>query len=193
VAILVFDDVEVLDFAGPFEVFNVASELMRPSPFCVFAVGISSQPILARGKLVVTPRYSIGECPRPDILVVPGGQGTRPLLKHEGLLRWIAERAAEAELCLSVCTGALLLAGAGLLKDRSATTHHGAWELLGALSPTTELLRDRRYVDTSARIITSGGISAGIDMSLHVIERLLGSNTRTMVEEEMEYGRFAGR
>ncbi len=115
VAILVFDEVEVLDFAGPYEVFNVASELKKPSPFFVLALGVSPGPVLARGRLPVTPRYTIADCPRPDILVIPGGSGTRPLLGHEALLRWIAESAANAELCLSVCTGALLLAAAGLL------------------------------------------------------------------------------
>ncbi|HET7839542.1 MAG TPA: DJ-1/PfpI family protein [Rectinemataceae bacterium] len=191
VAILVFDEVEILDFAGPYEVFSVASELLRPSPFFVFAVGLTTQPALGRGRLMVTPRYSIADCPRPDILVIPGGQGTRPLLRHEALLAWIAGCAEGAELCLSVCTGALLLGAAGLLKDRAATTHHGAFETLAALSPSTELRRDRRFVEATPKIITSGGISAGIDMSLHVVERLLGAQSRAMVEEEMEYGRFA--
>jgi transcriptional regulator GlxA family with amidase domain len=188
VAILVFDDVEVLDFAGPHEVFTVAGDLLKPSPFYVYEVGLSSAPILARGRLLVTPRYAIDFCPDPDILIVPGGLGTRPLLKNERLLAWIAERAAKVELLLSVCTGALLLAKAGLLAGLEATTHHGAFELLAALSPSTRIVRDRRFVESSERIITSGGISAGIDMSLSVVERLVGEKAKETVVEEMEYG-----
>jgi transcriptional regulator GlxA family with amidase domain len=188
VAILVFDDVEVLDFAGPHEVFTVAGELVRPPPFYVYEVGPTGAPVLARGRLLVTPRYSIDACPKPDILIVPGGYGTRPLLKHGKLIEWIAEKAGEVELLLSVCTGALLLAKAGLLEGRSATTHHGAFEQLAAISPTTQILRDQRFVQGSDRIITAGGISAGVDMALFVVEKLLGEGARAMVAEEMEYG-----
>ena len=188
VAILVFDDVEVLDFAGPLEVFTVAADMIRPSPFYVYEVGLTSSPVLTRGRLLASPRYSIENCPSPDILVVPGGMGTRPLLKHERLLAWIAERAAASELVLSVCTGALLLARAGLLIGLEATTHHGAFDLLAELSPSTRIARDKRFVESSDRIITSGGISAGIDMALHVVERLVGAKAREIVVEEMEYG-----
>ena len=190
VAILVFDDVEVLDFAGPHEVFSVAGDLVRPSPFYVYEVGLGGFPIIARGRLVVKPRYSIADCPDPDILVIPGGMGVRPLLKDERLVEWIAERASKAELTLSVCTGALFLAKAGLLAGLGATTHHGAFEHLAILSPSTRIEKEERYVEGSGRIVTSGGISAGIDMSLHVVERLLGPAARRTVEEEMEYGNW---
>jgi len=188
VAILVFDDVEVLDFTGPHEVFTVAGDLIRPQPFYVFEVGVSTAPVLARGRLLVSPRYAIDACPAPDILIVPGGLGTRALLRHERLLAWIVEASAKAELLLSVCTGALLLAKAGLLAGLEATTHHGAFDLLAALSPSTRVNRVNRFVETTERIVTSGGISAGIDMSLHVVERLLGAQARATVVEEMEYG-----
>jgi transcriptional regulator GlxA family with amidase domain len=188
VAILVFDDIEVLDFAGPHEVFSVAGDLVRPSPFYVYEVGLELAPVLARGRLVATPRYSIANCPDPDILIVPGGMGVRPLLKHAVLSDWIVRKAAGAELALSVCTGALLLAKAGLLLNMRATTHHGAFDHLALLSPTTEIVRDERFVEGSEKIVTSGGISAGIDMSLHIVERLLGPKARAVVEEEMEYG-----
>jgi transcriptional regulator GlxA family with amidase domain len=188
VAILVFDDVEVLDFAGPHEVFTVAGDIIRPAPFYVYEVGSTGSPVLARGRLLVSPRYSIDDCPDPDILVVPGGMGTRPLLKDERLLAWLAGRLPRVELMLSVCTGALLLAKAGLLAGLEATTHHSAFDHLAALSPDTRIVRDARFVESSDRIITSGGISAGIDMSLAVVERLLGEAALSMVVEEMEYG-----
>lgn len=190
VAILVFDDIEVLDFAGPYEVFNVASELVKPVPFYVYNVGISDRPVLGRGKFTVTPRYTIDDCPQPDILIIPGGFGTRPLIKHEKLIAWIAAQSNKVELLLSVCTGALLLAQAGVLAGCPATTHHGSYDRLAELSPTTQVIRDQRFVQSSSKIITSGGISAGIDMSLRVVENLLGSEALASVVEEMEYQWF---
>jgi len=188
VGILAFDEVEVLDFAGPYEVFNVAAHTASPSPFTVFSLGIGEKPILARGQLSMTPRYSIETCPQPDILVVPGGFGTRALLKHDKLIGWIAAQAERVELLLSVCTGALLLAKAGLLDGLPATTHHTAFDHLAHLSPTTKIRTDERLVQSSARIFTSGGISAGIDLALHVVTRLCGEDLAASVREEMEYG-----
>ncbi len=187
VAILVFDDVEVLDFAGPYEVFNVAGEVQKPPPFYVYAVGISDRPALARGKFTVNPRYTIRDCPQADILLIPGGYGTRPLLKHEGLIAWIQDQAGKVEWLLSVCTGALLLAKAGLLAGCPATTHHGAFDHLQRLSPTTRIVRDQRFVEASPRIMTAGGISAGIDLALYMVEKLAGPEAHAAVLEEMEY------
>lgn len=187
VGILVFDEVEVLDFAGPYKVFNVASESANPSPFYVYTVGIGGQHVQARGRLIVTPRYSMETCPQADLLIVPGGFGTRPLLKHERLISWIAEQAEKVELLLSVCTGALLLARAGLLKNAPATTHHTTFDQLKQLSPTTSIVKDRRFVQSTPKIYTSGGISAGIDLALHMVEKLAGPDVHAAVVEEMEY------
>jgi transcriptional regulator GlxA family with amidase domain len=190
VAILVFDDIEILDFAGPYEVFNCASECTSPTAFYVYNVGISNQPVIGRGKFTVTPRYSIENCPQPDILIIPGGFGTRPLLKHENLLSWIADQSQKVEILMSVCSGALLLAQAGLLKDSPATTHHGAFQQLQSISPSTQVIKDQRFVQASERIYTSGGISAGIDLALFLLEKLAGPETRAAVIEEMEYQWF---
>lgn len=187
VAILVFDDVEILDFAGPYEVFNDAGELTNPTAFNVYNLGISNQPVIGRGKFIVTPRYSIDDCPQADILIIPGGFGTRPLLKHERLIDWIANQSKKVEYLLSVCTGALLLAQAGLLKNCSATTHHGAFDHLQQISPTTKIIKDQRFIQASDQIITSGGISAGIDLSLFMVGKLIGLETREKVAAEMEY------
>ena len=187
VAILVFDDVEILDFAGPYEVFNVASQTTTPPAFFVYNVGISHRPAIGRGRFIVTPAYTIDDCPQPDVLIIPGGYGTRPLLKHEKLLAWLHVQSTKAEWLLSVCTGALLLAKAGLLKNSEATTHHTAFQELKDLSPTTSIVEDRRFVQTSSRIMTSGGISAGIDLSLHMVEKLVDLETRVAVVSEMEY------
>ena len=130
VGIVLFPDVEVLDFCGPFEVFAVTGRQVSPGAFEVFTVGKTREAIAARNGLSVNPRYSLEESPAIDLLLVPGGYGTRPLMHDQALLEWIRHRAAAAELVLSVCTGALLLAKAGLLTGLSATTHHAAIDLL---------------------------------------------------------------
>jgi len=188
VALLVFDDIEILDFAGPYEVFNVASETTRPACFYVYNVGLSLRPVIGRGRFTVAPQYSIDNCPQADILVIPGGFGTRPLMKHEGLIAWVRDQSTKVEWLLSVCTGALLLARAGLLADARATTHHTAYKELKAISPSTTVVEGERFVQVSPSIMTAGGISAGIDLSLHMVEKLAGRQSRAATEEEMEYG-----
>ena len=183
VQVLIFDDVEVLDFAGPFEVFGVTGLRSGPAPFRVQTVGLSNAPIRARGGLTVRPRLSIDEATRCDVLVLPGGLGTRREMHNAALLDWIRRQALSAEVVLSVCTGALLLARAGLLANLDATTHHVAFEELAEASPSTNVLRGERMVD-NGRIVTSAGISAGIDASLHVVARLLG---HTVAAETAEY------
>jgi transcriptional regulator GlxA family with amidase domain len=187
VAILAFDDMEVLDYAGPYEVFNVAGEVGEGNPFRVFSVGLTGAPAVGRGGFTVQPTYSLADAPPPDVLVVPGGAGTRPLLKDEGLLAWLRERAAEVELLLSVCTGSLLLAQAGLLERRRATTHHDAFDELAAISRTTHVVRGQRFVRAAETILTSAGVSAGIDLSLHAVELLAGQETRDRTAVEMEW------
>lgn len=186
VAILIFDDVEVLDFTGPFEVFNVTGEVIDPAPFNVYTVAETSEPIKARGKLSINPHYSFDNCPLSDILLIPGGQGTRRLLNNADLLEWIKMQAESVEFLLSVCTGSLLLGKAGLLDGLEATTHHTAFDLLREVAPNTTIHEDRRYVD-NGKIITSGGISAGIDMSLYVVANLLGEEKLQVTLDEMEY------
>jgi transcriptional regulator GlxA family with amidase domain len=190
VAILIFDDVEVLDFAGPFEVFNVAGEKIKFNPFPAFftyTVSLTGDMIVARGGLRVTPHFGLANCPQPDLLIIPGGFGARRLIKNPQFIQWLSEQAQIVENLLSVCTGALALAKADLLKSLSATTHHGAFQLLTELSPTTTVIADKRFVQ-NGNIFTSGGISAGIDMSLAVVEMLLGKDNADLVRTEMEWG-----
>jgi transcriptional regulator GlxA family with amidase domain len=124
-AILIFEDVEVLDFCGPFEVCSVANRFTDPPAFHVFTVAEKPGPVLTRGGLSVNPHHRLPDCPRPDLLLVPGGQGTRKEMHRPTQIDWIKARSQEAELVLSGCTGALLLARAGLLDGLEATTHHG--------------------------------------------------------------------
>ena len=186
VAILIFDEVEVLDFCGPFEVFSVAGRPGGQNPFNVYTVAQKAGPVLARNNLSVNPAYTFADCPRPDVLLVPGGYGTRREMHNEALTGWIAGQAKEVELLLSVCTGALLLAKAGLLEGLSATTHHGAFGLLKEVAPNTAVLESERVVD-NGKVILSAGISAGIDMSLHAVGRLLGVEEAEETARYMEY------
>jgi transcriptional regulator GlxA family with amidase domain len=185
VAILIFDDVEVLDFAGPFEVFSVGSN--KGQDFRVYTIAEQARPVRAIGGLSINPAYTIKECPAPDILIVPGGQGTRREIHNESLIAWIREIAPSTKLLLSVCTGALLLAKAGLLEGLRVTTHHNAMDALRALvPPTSQVIENVRYIDNGTTIL-SAGISAGIDMSLHVVSRLLGEDRARATAERMEY------
>ena len=190
VGILIFDDVEVLDFAGPFEVFSrtrlVPGADSRRSddsaPFDTFTVARSPGAVTAIGGLKVIPHYCWADAPPIDILVVPGGFGTRALLTDDATLSWIRETAARASQVTSVCTGALLLAKIGLLNGRRATTHWAGLDLLASLDPTIQVQRDARVV--SDEIVTSAGVSAGIDMAFSVVERLCG---RAVADETAHY------
>lgn len=186
VAIFIFDDVEALDFCAPFEVFSVTKRRDGGSPFNVYTVAEERRPVIARGGLSVNPRYSFGDCPLPDVLLVPGGHGTRREMENATALDWIKRRASEAELVLSVCTGALVLARAGLLDDLTATTHASALNLLREVAPNTIVDETKRYVD-NGKVIVSAGVAAGLDMSLHTIARLLGSKTARETARYIEY------
>lgn len=186
VHVLLFDEVEVLDFAGPFEVFGVTGLRNGPAPFHVETVGLTGAPIRARNGLDVQPSLALNDAGRCDVLVLPGGYGTRREMDNEELLAWIRRQAEGATVVLSVCTGALLLARAGLLDGLDATTHHVAFDELAAASPSTHVHRGRRFVD-NGHIVTSAGISAGIDASLHVVARLLGREAARETASYMEY------
>lgn len=186
VSILLFDDVEVLDFAGPFEVFSVARDQAGEPLFEVQIVAEQDKLISARNGLLIKPHTIIEDPNGFDILIVPGGMGTRKQMKNKRLLSWIIERADQVELLLSVCTGSLVLGACGLLDGLSATTHHGAFDELAQAAPNTKVIRDQKYVD-NGDVITSAGISAGIEMSLHVVQKLHGKATAVRTARHMEY------
>jgi transcriptional regulator GlxA family with amidase domain len=190
VAIVLFEDVEVLDFAGPFEIFSMAGLRHEGGPpFNVYTVAERREPVRAHMNLIVTPNYSFGDCPPPDVLVVPGGNGSRKEMRNPAMLEWVSAQDVRTELTMSVCTGALILATAGLLAGRSATTHFGSYDLLQELSPSTKVVRGVRFVDEGG-IVTSAGIQAGMDMSLHLVSRLAGEdiarNTARIIEYQWE-------
>lgn len=193
VGIFVFDDVEVLDFAGPFEVFSrtrtVAGAESRRSdesaPFETFTVARTRDAITAIGGLKVLPHHTWPDAPRIDILVVPGGFGTRALLHDEPALAWIRQTAAAARQVTSVCTGALLLAKLGLLHGKRATTHWAGLELLATIDPTIHIQSGRRVVHDG--VFTSAGVSAGIDMSFAVVEQICGRDVALETAHYIEY------
>ncbi len=184
--IVLFDDVEVLDFCGPFEVFSVSNRAVSPPAFRVLTVAESSGAIAACNGLSVNPAFDFSNCPPLELLLVPGGIGTRREMRNPAMIRWVRQRAAEAELVMSVCTGALILGAAGLLDSLDVTTHHAALDLLQATVPKANVRDDQRWIDTG-RIVTSGGISAGIDMSFHVVRRYLGDAAVARTAKDMEY------
>ena len=186
VGILVFDDVEVLDFAGPFEVFAVAAELAGQQHFKTVLVGQHERVYTAVNGLRVLPNDTFADGHAYDLLVVPGGFGTRALVHDADVMAWVTAQAATAEIVMSVCSGALVLATCGLLEGRRATTHHEVMHELAAVAPNTVCVRDERYVDEGT-VITCGGISAGIDGSLHLVRRLLGDAAAERTAAYMEY------
>jgi transcriptional regulator GlxA family with amidase domain len=190
VGILIFDEVEVLDAFGPFEVFSVAQgddpEDTGGRLFRAVTIAESREPIRARGNLVVTPHHAFDDHPPLDILLVPGGYGTRTQVSNPAALEWLRRQADRVELRTSVCTGAFLLAEIGLLEGRAATTH---WASVGRLRDGyagIDVRENVRFVDEGS-VITSAGISAGIDMALHVVQRLHGRETAERTARYMEY------
>lgn len=188
VAILVFDEIEVLDFAGPFEVFAVADELHGHEPFHTFTVAVKPGTVRTRNGLKIVPDFTLENCPVPHLIVVPGGAGTRPLLQMPALHEWLQVKSRKAELVMSVCTGALVLARVGLLDGLRATTHHENLDELRRLAPLAQVDPTARFTD-NGQILTSAGISAGIDCALHVVARLLGPAAADTTARYMEYRR----
>jgi transcriptional regulator GlxA family with amidase domain len=192
VGILIFDQVEVLDVAGPFEVFSITrlNEERRQqessSPFRILLVSEKLCPVLAIGGLRFTPDVTIDNCPELDLLIVPGGWGTRTEVKNVNLLKWIANRASKNMLTASVCTGSSLLGKAGLLDGREATTHWRAFDFLSQSAPNAYIREDVRFT-LSDPIFTSAGISAGIDMTLLIVSHFFGSKIGQATARQMEY------
>lgn len=192
VGILLFPNVEILDFAGPLEVFSSAAangNLPGGSTerLCnVFTMAESADPIRCNNPLTVTPDYTLADCPNMDILLVPGGRGTRPAMDRTELIDWIRARAGQAELTTSVCTGSFLLAKAGLLDGKSATTYFGSIPFMRETFPAVDTQENVRWVE-AGDVITSAGVSAGIDMALYVLQRLYGKEVADNTAKNIEY------
>lgn len=183
VALFVPSGAELLDFAGPGEAFTQAPG------FEVYLVSLSEEPIRSQGFMTITPNYSYKNCPRPDIILIPGG-GTGRIINEPEAIGWIKKHYDNGGMVLTVCTGASVAAKAGLLEGKKATTYHASFDYVKGYCSDCELLRDTRYVD-NGRIITTAGISAGIDGALHLISRIKGQDVAEAAARNMEYDKWA--
>lgn len=186
VGIFLFDGAASMDFTGPYEVFTMAN-FENPHPyFDVFTVAEKKGDVPIAGGLIVKATYDLTNCPQADILLIPGGIVTPELLAKDSIINWIQGQNKNTEITFSVCNGALLLAKAGLLKGLSATTHHFCYDQLLEIDPDIELIKKIRYVD-NGKIVTSAGISAGIDAALHLVLRLYGEEVAEKTVAMLEY------
>ena len=191
VGIVLFNNVEVLDFCGPFEVFsatrlNEEKRREEPSPFEVLLLAEHPEPVISTGNMKIIPHETFKNCTRIDILVVPGGWGTRKELNNLVMLDWLRTRAAEVETLTSVCTGSMLLGFAGLLNGLHATTHWQSLDWMRDSFPAVTVEYGKHVVE-DGRVLTSAGISAGIDMALRVVARYFGEDIARATAKYMEY------
>ncbi|HVR96031.1 MAG TPA: DJ-1/PfpI family protein [Thermoanaerobaculia bacterium] len=186
VVILAFEGVGALDFAGPFEVFTTASELGEAPVFQVYVAAEKPGPLRGHNGMVLQPDCVLADCPPADLQIISGGPGAMQAMNKPELLDWIRKAAGRAERVVSVCTGAFLLAKAGLLDGLTVTTHQAGIGYLGKLAPKAKMVSDRRFVD-NGKIVTSAGMSAGIDASLHLVAQLLGAERAKATATWMEY------
>ena len=191
VGIVIFDEIEVLDFCGPFEVFSVTrlnEERRReePSPFEVLLISQFNQPVTTTGGMKVVPDFTFDNSPASDILVVPGGLGFLKEMHNEVMLSFVRSRAPRVETLASVCTGALILGNAGLLDSLCATTHWRYLQMMQELFPKVTV-DSKSHVVKAGKVITSAGISAGIDMALHVVTDYFGEGIARATARHMEY------
>jgi transcriptional regulator GlxA family with amidase domain len=184
--ILIFNNIDLLDIAGPYEVFSLARTADNESLFNLFPVAQTKEVVATWKGFSIIPKYDFNDCPDMDILLVPGGLGTRTEINNDKLVRFIKTVFPHVELVLSVCTGALLLAKAGLLKGLKVATHHAAVDLLRKTEPAVIMAEKERYTD-NGKIILSAGISAGIDMAFYTIKRLYGQEMAEQIAGHMEY------
>lgn len=188
IAILLFDGVEELDAVGPYEVLSAWTRTRPDDGWRVVTAGLGGPgPMRGAKGLVMTPDIGLDDAGEIDLLVYPGGQGTRRLMDDEPHLAWLRRQAAgDGRLTTSVCTGSLVLASAGLLHDRPATTHWASLETLAAIDPSIDVRPDDRWVD-DGDIVTASGVSAGIDMALHLVARLAGDERAREVRRHIQY------
>lgn len=186
IGIVLFDDVEELDAVGPWEVFAYWTRSYPEDGWAVCLLSRDGRPVTAAKGMVIGAQHALDGSPPLQVLVHPGGRGTRQLMGDEEHLDWVRSQRDQVPVMASVCTGALVYAAAGLLRGRPATTHWNAFEELAAADPSVQLHRDERYVD-DGDIVTSAGVSAGIDMALHLVGRLAGAERAAQVRRGIEY------
>lgn len=188
IGFLVFDDMELLDLAGPYEVFSAVLQLYH-QPFNVFTIGKRNTTIRSINGLRMIPDHSFSDNVKIDILGIPGGFGVRVLLLDSIVLDWIRQIFEEADIIFSVCSGALLLAELGLLDDKEFTTHHSVVNDVRKIAPKAVYKEGKRYID-NGNILTAGGISAGMDIAFYLLSKLYGREMAERIQVYMEYGHW---
>ena len=187
IGIFLFNDVELLDFAGPYEVFSVATELQDNALFNVFTITEDGAGIRSVNGLKVMPDYDFKNHPQIDVLVVPGGNGTKIEMTKDTVLQWLKEQYTHSQITMSVCSGTRLLGKIGLLDNLKITTHHEVIADMKMIVPTAMIEENVKFVD-NGKILTSAGISAGIELSLYVVAKLFGKEVANKAAIYMEYG-----
>jgi transcriptional regulator GlxA family with amidase domain len=187
VGILIFEKAEVLDFAGPFEVFSVSNQIHNDSLFDVKVIAKTKEPVKAMNGLTVVPDYSFEDAPNLDILIISGGIGAGLVVKDEESLKWIKKVIEKSELTMSVCTGAAILAKLGLLDGKPYCTHNTVYSFIEDMTPTAKPQKEERFIKSDTKLYTSAGISAGIDLSFHIVETLYGKEVAKNTATYMEY------
>jgi transcriptional regulator GlxA family with amidase domain len=186
IGIVLFDGVEELDAVGPWEVFAAWCRFFPDDGYAVSTLSPLGGEVACNKGLTIVAHHSFADAPAYEVLLHPGGQGTRPLMIDDGHLDWVRRQRTQVPLMTSVCTGSLVYAAAGLLAGRPATTHWGSVDLLKATDPTITVRPDNRYVD-DGDVVTSAGVSAGIDMALHVVRRLVSDERAREVRRYIQY------
>jgi transcriptional regulator GlxA family with amidase domain len=185
IGVVVFDDAEELDFAGPWEVFTMASNI-QPKAHEVMLVAESNKPVRCAKGMRVLPDVTFENCPKLDVVLIPGGQGTRREVENKPMLDWIARVSKDCQWVTSVCTGAMLLTAAGPAKGKRVTTHWAFVETLRSRKEASEVLDNMRYV-RDGNVVTAAGVSAGIDMALWLTGQLHSPEFARNVQRAMEY------
>lgn len=186
IGIVLFDDVEELDAVGPWEVLSSWVHHFPDDGYAVMCLSRSGDAVRGAKGLLLGAHTSFDDAPPFDVLLHPGGMGTRPQLRDDAHLAWVRRQRQEVPLLTSVCTGALVYAAAGLLAGRPATTHWASLDLLAELDPSIDVRPDERFVD-DGDVVTSAGVSAGIDMALHLVARLAGRERAAEVRRGIQY------
>ncbi|MGW5361373.1 DJ-1/PfpI family protein [Actinopolymorpha pittospori] len=186
IGILLFEHVEELDAVGPWEVLAFWARNHPEDGWRVVTIAESEAPVTCAKGLRIIPDHTLADSPELGVLIYPGGRGTRPHLEDPTRLSWVREQRARVPLMASVCTGSLVYAAAGILTGRPATTHWSSIDRLAELDPTIKVRADDRFVD-DGDIVTSAGVSAGIDMALHLVARLAGADRAREVRRGIQY------
>jgi transcriptional regulator GlxA family with amidase domain len=186
IALFIFPDADEMDIIGPWEVLTQWTRGFPEDGWGAYCVSLDGRPVTCSKGLTFEPHYGLSDMPAPEIFLHPGGQGTRPMLEDQEHLDRIRDLRGKVPLMASVCTGALVYAGAGLLSGRPATTHWASIELLGELDPTIDVRPDERFVD-DGDLVSSAGVSAGIDMALHLVRRFGGVERAKHVRKHIQY------